>query len=389
MENRTIRMSLVEHRRALVIEGLLAGRVSEVDAACRLNLSTRQVRRLKRRVREDGSQGVIHRLRGRFSPRRTPDAVVVEVRELYDRLYGGWNMEHLGDRLKKAHGIILSREKLRQILIDHPLRPRRRKRRRHRRWRPRRDCEGELVQMDASIHPWLGKEGQKAVLISAVDDATGKVLCAEFFESAGTLANLALVKQMVRKYGIPESLYLDRATEYFPGDAAELEARERGEKAVTQFGRAMAELGTGMIKARSPQAKGRVERSFRTFQDRLVKELSLEGIKTRKEANHYLKSVFLPAYNRKFAGKAESKERSFVKVGRGFEYSRIFCVKEKRAVRNDYTISYKGERIQLEETSLRAGQKVEVRVWLDGSIHVYRKNKEINAQNVKALQKAC
>ena len=165
-----------------------------------------------------------------------------------------------------------------------------------------------------------------------------------------------------------------------------MEARERGEEAATQFGRVMKQLGVKMIKARSPQAKGRVERSFGTLQDRLVKELALEGITTRRKANRYLQGVFVPAYNRRFGVRAENTETAFVRVNRGFDYNGTFCLKETRVVHNDYCVSYNGERIQLDDKRLRAGQKVEVRTWLDGSVHVYRKGRPVRAR--KTLKRA-
>lgn len=382
MEDGTLRMSMREHLRNLVCQQMLRGQASEKEAGERLGLSVQQVRRLKKRVGQEGPGGVIHRLRGRPSARRTPEAVQEQVRELYEGKYAGWNMTHFSERLERAHGVVLSRERVREILVDDPSRPRRGRRRRHRRWRARRSREGELVQMDASIHPWLGEDGEEAVLISAIDDATGKVLWAEFFESDGTLENLAVVRQIMRRHGIPEGLYLDRSSKYFPEEGAALEAVERGEEAVTQFGRAMRELGVGMTKARSPQAKGRIERSFKTFQDRLVKELALEGIKRRDKANEYLRGVFVPEFNRRFAVRAQDKQRAFVKGPAGFDYNRVFCLKEVRTVQNDYTISYGGGKIQLEDTALYAGQKVEVRVWLDGSVHVYRKDRPVKAQKI-------
>jgi transposase len=365
---------------------MLRGEASEKEAAERLELSVRQVRRLKKRVGREGPRGVIHRLRGRPSARRTGDDIQLRIRELYQGRYSSWNMTHFSEKLASAHGIAVSRERVREILLDDPCRPRRNRRKRHRRWRARRGREGELVQMDASIHPWLGKDGEQAVLISAIDDATGKVLWAQCFQSDGTLENLAVVRRIVTRHGIPQELYLDRSTKYFPEEAAAEEARQRGQEAQTQFGRVMRELGIGMVKARSPQAKGRVERSFGTFQDRLVKELALEGIKTRDKANQYLRGVFLPDFNRRFAVRAQDKQSAFVRAPRQFDYNAVFCLKEVRTVQNDYTISYEGEKIQLEETALAAGQKVQVRVWLDASVHVYRKDKPVKAH--KILRKA-
>lgn len=382
MGDGTLRMSMREHLRYQVCGQMLRGEIGEREAGERLGLSVRQVRRLKKRVAAEGAVGVIHRLRGRPSARRTPEALRERVRQLYEGRYAGWNVTHLSEKLRSAHGIVLSRESVRRILLAEPSRPRRGRRRRHRRWRARRSREGELLQMDASVHAWLGEGGEEAVLISAVDDATGKAVWGEFFAVDGTLENLAVVKEVVKRRGIPQGLYLDRSPKYFPDEAVATEARERGREALTQFGRAMKELGVGMTRAGSPQGKGRVERSFRTFQDRLVKELALEGIKTREEANEYLHGVFLVEYNRRFAVEAGERESAFVRVPRGFDYNGVFCLKEVRTVQNDYTISYRGRKIQLEDTGLYSGRKVEVRVWLDGSIHVYRKGRPVKAKKL-------
>jgi transposase len=383
MGDGALEMSIKEHTRYVVCEGMLRGRTREKEAAERLGLSVRQVRRLKKRVGQEGPRGVIHRLRGRLSARRTPEAVEGEVRELYESRYAGWNITHFREKLESTHGVVLSREKVREIVLEDPCRPRRGRRRKHRRWRARRRRAGELVQMDGSEHAWLGEDGEEAVLISTIDDATSKSPWAEFFGSDGTLENLGVVKTIVRKHGIPQGLYVDGSSKYFAEEGAVLEARERGEEVLTQFGRAMKELGVEMIRARSPQAKGRIERSFKTFQDRLVKELALEGIKTIKEANEYLRKVFLPDFNRRFGVPAEDKESAYVKVPAGFDYNKVFCLKEVRTVQNDYTISYEGRKIQLEDTAVYAGQKVEVRVWLDGSVHVYRKDRPVKAQEIQ------
>jgi transposase len=385
MEDGALRMSMREHLRYQVCGRMLRGEISEVEAAGRLGLSVRQARRLKKRVLQEGAGGVVHRLRGRRSARRVGEEVEGRIRELYEGRYAGWNVTHFVEKLGEEHGITVSREKARQVLMEEASRPRRGRRRRHRRWRARRGREGELVQMDASIQPWLGRGGEEAVLISAVDDATGKMLWGEFFASDGTLENLSVMRGVVRRHGIPGEIYLDRSSKYFATDEAAAAARQRGGEALTQFGRAMKELGVRMVKAGSPQAKGRIERSFKTLQDRLVKELALEGIKTRREANEYLRKVFVPCYNARFGREAREKKRAFVKAGRGLDYRKVFCVKAPRQVQNDYTISYEGEKIQLEDSGLYAGQKVEVRVWLDGSVHVYRKDRPVRARKVARL----
>ncbi len=197
-----------------VCQQLLAGLMSEGETARRLELSVRQVRRLKKRAAESGAAGLVHRSRGRPSDRRTPAGVCHRIRPLYRDRYSGWNMTHFTERLTERHGIPVSRETTRGLLLAESSRPRRR--RRHRRWRPRRHREGALVQLDASTHAWLGEDRPRCALLGAIDDATRKVLWAELFSGDEVLPNLTVMKQ----------------------------------------------LGVTMIRSRSPQAKGRVERCF-------------------------------------------------------------------------------------------------------------------------------
>lgn len=384
MDNRIIRMTLQEGLRFQVCQQLVDGQMSEGDAARRLALSVRQVRRLKQRAAQEGASGLVHRSRGRPSGRRTPPSVCREIRRLYRERYTGWNMTHLAERLAAEHGIGVSRETLRGVLVEEPSRPHRRQRRRHRRWRARRRREGELVQLDASTHAWLGEDGPRCVLLCAIDDATSKVLWAELFAGDGVLPNLTVMKRIVQRQGIPEALYVDQHSIYFLTPEALAAARERGQQGLTQFGRVMKRLGVRMIRARSPQAKGRVERAFRTLQDRLIKELADAGIQEIAGANRYVRSTFVPRYNRRYAVPAEEPSPAFVKLEGRPDYNELFCLREGRQVQNDYTIPWHGKRLQLSgEPSLRAGHRVEVRTWLNGSIHVYFKGTKVSARRLR------
>jgi len=385
-QERTVCMSIRDSLRAGVCRQLMEGKLTEAEAAVRLSLSVRQVRRHKKRVREEGEGGVIHRSRGRESPRRTPEATREQVVKLYRETYSAWNMEHLREQLESAHEMGLSRETLRRVLLDEESRPCRRRGRRHHKWRERRSREAELVQWDTSIHPWFGAEGEKAVLILAVDDATSKILWAEFFEHDGVLENLAVLRSIVRKHGLFESVYADATSKFFLTEEDLLAARERGEEGLTQFGRVMKHLGIGMIKALSPQAKGRVERAFRTLQDRLIKELALYGIRTRAEGNRYLRKTFIPNYNRRFGVTAADLSDAWVKV-EPLDEPNTFCLRETRTVQNDLTISVEGERWQL-HGGVRAGEHVELRTRLGGSVHLYKKDHELAYHRIKRLAKA-
>lgn len=383
MGQRTIRMTRHEAFRYEICQQLISGELRESEAAERLELSVRQVRRLKKRAQEEGVSGLVHRSRGRASGRRLPSSTREGIVTLYRERYAGWNMTHFSERLSEKHGIEASRETVRGLLQDEASRPRRHQRRRHRRWRERRRRLGELVQLDASIHAWLGEGGEDAVLISAIDDATSRVLWAELFAHDGVLANLTVMKRLVQRHGIPGALYVDQDTTYFLDEAALTAARERGESGLTQFGKVMDRLGVRMIRAHSPQAKGRVERSFGTLQDRLIKELADEGITEIAAANRYLRGTFNPDYNRRFGVEAADATPAFVKPNPPLDYNAIFCLRETRQVRNDHTIPWKGERLQLlRGHGLRSGSRVEVRRWLDGSVHVYFKDEKVRTRRL-------
>lgn len=387
-DERTVCMTLRDSRRARVCGGLIEGKLSEADASSALQLSVRQVRRLKRRVKEEGEVGVIHRSRGRASPRRTADATRTEVERLYRERYSGWNIQHFSEWLSSEHGMTLSRETLRQILIHDESRPKHRAGKRHHKSRAPRAREGELLQWDTSIHAWLGEEGEKAVLIAAIDDATKKIIWAEFFEHDGLIENLTVLRAVVRKYGICNALYADGSSKFFPPDDEQIKAKERGDrKEFTQFGRVANELGIKLIRAGSPQAKGRVERSFRTNQDRLVKELALKGIKTRREANRYLRRIFIPHYNRLFAVAAADPYPFWERPEKPFDELNVFCIKDTRIVQNDLTISVDGERWQI-HSGVRSGQEVELRMRLDRSVHIYKKDKEVGYHRIKRVADA-
>jgi hypothetical protein len=240
--------------------------------------------------------------------------------------------------------------------------------------------------MDTSIHAWLGEEGETGVLISAVDDATSRILWAEFFEHNGVLENLTVIRDLVARYGLPASLYTDQHSIFFLCEEDALAARERREDGLTQFGEIMKRLGIERIPAGSPQAKGRLERSDRTLQDRLLKELRLEGIDTRVAANRYLHDTFIPKYNRTFAVEPADPDAAWVDAG-FIDEQDLFCLRETRVVQNDATLSVHGQTWQLERR-VRSGQKVELRTWLDGTVHVFKGDRQIRYHPVRKARSA-
>jgi hypothetical protein len=264
-------------------------------------------------------------------------------------------------------GIKLSDETLRKWLIEAGLWVKRRKRSGHRRWRERKECFGEMVQMDGSHHDWLEGRGPKLVIMGYIDDATNRVY-ARFYNYEGTVPAMDSFKRYIKKHGLPMSIYLDRHSTYKSTKKLTIEEELTGlEEPMSQFERALKELGVEVIHAYSPQAKGRIERLFGTLQDRLVKEMRLRSIKTKEEANDFLKG-YLPVYNKKFQFRAANDSNVHVKLPRGFDLDKYLCVKTRRTVRNDNTISYNNKLYQIE--GMVKVKKVSVEERVNGTMHI-------------------
>ena len=324
-------------RRLKVVEAVLEKRIRQRKAGEVLELSDRQVRRIAKRVRSEGSCGVLHRGRGRKSNRSHSEKFRQRVLGLYRRRYEGFGPSLAQEKLLEREGIKIGRETLRQLLMGERLWEGKRKSREHRVWRERRECLGEMVQMDGSHHDWLEGRGGKLVLMGYIDDATGRAF-GRFYEYEGTLPALDSFYHYAKRYGLPQSLYLDKHSTYKGWAKLSLEEQLAGcEERPTEFGRAMADLGVKLIHAHSPQAKGRVERLFGTFQDRLIKEMRLEGIKSLEEANRFL-GKYLPVYNRRFERKAKS-EADLHRPAPG-HLKRMVSIQTRHVLRQDNTIRH-------------------------------------------------
>src|SRR5437763_5663242 len=279
-----IPMSQRERDVLKVLHGVLKGERTQAEAARLLGISVRQARRIQRKLEAGGDGALVHGLRGRPSNRRLDAALRRSVVEAYRRRYADFGPTLASEKLAEE-GLVVCPQTLRRWLLEEGLWHRRRRRDPHRSRRPRRACFGELVQMDASEHDWLEGRGEQLVLISMVDDATSRVL-ARFYPADTVEAHLDLLGRWLRRHGRPVALYTDRHSIFEPQDKGKALP-----DAETQFGRALRELGIELIRARSPQAKGRVERSFGTAQDRWVKELRLAGVTTREGANALLERL--------------------------------------------------------------------------------------------------
>lgn len=371
----TVTLSQKEQTRLRVITEVGAGRWSVEEAARALGLSRRHVRRLRRRLGEEGVQAFMHGNRGRPSPHRLGDDVRAKVVELGAGRYAACNDSHLQELLLRNEGIVLSRASVQRLRRQAGQRPKQRRRPpRHRSHRDRRPQEGVLLQVDGSLHYWFGPKQPQASLLGAIDDATGKVVAALFREQEDAQGYFLLLRQVLKTRGIPLELYHDRHSIF--GDNSPrpwtIDEQLQGRREPTQFGRALEELGIMDIPAHSPEAKGRIERLWRTFQDRLVVELALAGIRDIKTANRFLPG-FLRRYNARFAQEAEEPGLAYRPLDPASDLDRILSFRYQRVVARDNTVRLDGRLIQIPPGPRRRSY-FNARVWvhefLDGGLGV-------------------
>jgi len=362
-----LRMSRKERDRLKVMDQLVKGRISQQQAAQWLALSVRQVRRLLRRYQAHGDAGLVHRLRGRPANNRIQPQVRECALELLRAKYADFGPTLASEHLAEDDALAVSRETVRGWMREAHLWAARRQGRPHRRRRPRRACLGELVQMDTSDHDWLEGRGERGVLITMIDDATGRKL-QRFYGADTTASNMDLIGRWMQRHGRPLALYTDWAGHF-------KQTPKRGHQAApgpTQIERALGELDIRLIAAHSPQAKGRVERSHGTDQDRLIKELRLAGIATLAAANEFLERVYLPRINAKFAV-APAGAADAHRSAAGYDLEAILSVQETRRVANDYTVAVDGVVWQIERGEIAGGlrgTRVIVERRLDGSLRL-------------------
>lgn len=336
-------MSRKEARRLYVLRKVLEGEIKQVAAAGMLSMSTRQIRRIVERIRDEGDEGVIHKLRGEESNRKTASKVKDKIIGLYRKKYEGFGPTLAAEKFQELDGIAISDETLRLWLIDSGDWKKARKRVCHRQWRERKGHQGEMVQMDGSHHDWFEGRGPKCVLMGYIDDATGETY-GRFYEYEGTMPAMDSFMRYTQEYGLPLSVYLDRHNTY---KSPKKESPE-DDKSLSQFERAMEELGVKVIHAYSPQAKGRIERLFGTLQDRLVKEMRLKGIKSIEEANAFLETYW-KEYNSRFTVEPRESADLHRKVTKGLNLQSSLCIKIERSLNNDFTVAYDNKFYQIED----------------------------------------
>ena len=364
-------MGAKERRLAVIMAGVQAGELNLVGAAAVLGLSYRQTKRVWRRYRTAGDAGLVHRLRGRPGPRRKPPELRAQVLARHAQRYPDFGPTLAAEYLARE-GWRVDHETLRRWLLAAGRWTVRRRRQRHRQWRERKPCFGAMVPLDGSHHDWF--EGRRApcVLMVMVDDATNRVW-AQFFEAETTHASDDMLEGWARRYGLPQSLYVDRDSIYRCEGVGSIAEQIAGKTPQTQFGRAMEKLGVQLILANSPQAKGRVERMNGVLQDRLVKALRLAGIDDLGRANAYLAQTYLPELNQRFQVPAASTADVHQAVPRGWQEALSWEV--ERVVQRDWTVVYQGRWYQLDRATAGlglAGQKVTVRRLRDGRIQLER-----------------
>lgn len=360
-----------------IITKLIAGSIGIGQARELLGLSVRQIKRLKRRVADHGADGILHGLRGKPAHNRIAETTVGEASKLLQEKYAAFGPTFAAEKLSEVHGIGLSDERVRQLMIADGLwKPKKKKENgQYRSWRPRKEWYGSLEQFDGSYHRWFEDRGEECCLLAAVDDAKGEITRAEFGQSESVVEVSSFWKSYVAEKGRPLAIYLDKYSTY------KINHRNAADNAelMTQFQRMMRELDIALITAHSPEAKGRIERLFGTLQDRLVKELRLAGISTIPEANTFLKT-YLPKFNVQF-GVPAVQEGDVHRPLAGTEKENldaIFSIQKMRRVRNDFTVQFENQWFQLERaqpcTVLR-NDTVLVEQRLDGTLHLRLRGK--------------
>lgn len=370
-------LSEKERTRLEVIRSLLAKEITNDHAARILGISTRQIKRLKKKVRSEGEQAVIHGLKGGPGNHRIDEAVKQKALSAIKEVYSDFKPTFATEKLEENHAIRISPETTRLWMIKEGLwRPRRQKQSAYRSWRPRKQYYGELIQFDGSYHQWFEDRysddsgNSEVCLLAAIDDATGQVTKATFSANEGVIAVFEFWKSYVLIHGKPLAIYLDSFSTYKISYKGATDNKEL----MTQFERAMKDLSIELITAHSPEAKGRVERLFGTLQDRLVREMRLEKINTPYDGNKFLTDLYVQKFNTKFSVTPEKEgdlHRLLSETDRR-NLNRIFSIQSTRRINNDFTIQFKNNWYQLLEvqpTTVRARDIILVEEWLDQTLH--------------------
>ena len=390
MDRDKIVMSQRQLQRWHVMGLVEAGKITLKEAGEKIGVSYRQAKRVRKAVRLRGPKGVIHGNTGRAPSNKIAETLRQRVLSLSRERYWDLNDAHFGEKLREQEEIALSRETIRKIRRGAAVLPKRRRRgKKHRKRRERMAQEGWMVLWDGSPHLWFGPEHPPCCLLAAMDDATGKIVAAQFFPFEGTAGYLWLLRHMIKQYGIPVSIYQDRhGSLHRNDDYWSLEEQLAGRQEPTQVGLALEALGIRPIFALSPQAKGRMERVFGILQDRLIAELRLAGIHASKEANAFLPK-FLKSLNQKFSVAPRDSEKAWRRLPSGLDLDRIVSIQYRCVVGNDNAVRLGDLVLDIAPGPQRrsyAKDKVEVRQLLDGSWRIYHQDQLIAKHRSTALE---
>ena len=386
-----------EQEKATILNSAIMGRITNAQAAKQLRLSVRQVKRAKAGVRKEGAVGLVHKLKGRISNHAFPEDLRAKAVEIIKESYADFKPGFAAEKLQATHDMPMTSQTIRVWMTEAGIWKTRKQKDIgiHRSWRPRKEYYGEMQQFDGSYHLWfenrlVDKAGSpiEVCLLASIDDATGKITKATFAPNEGVHAVFTFWKEYVEEKGKTLSIYLDKFSTYKINHKAAVDNSDL----MTQFERAMQDLNIYLISAHSPQAKGRIERLFGTLQDRLVKEMRLAQINTPEKGNTFLKEVFIPKFNEKFAviaAKTGSVHNSLTSTDKD-NIDRIFSIHSLRIINNDFTIQFKNNWYQLTEiqtTTVRAKDKVLIEEWLDKSIHFSLRKKYLSYIELPARPK--
>jgi transposase len=374
-------MSQKERTRLGVMKQIEAKRLSLVAAAALLRLSYRQLKRVWRRYCREGDAGLVHQGRGRSSNRQADPKVRERIIQRYEQRYADFGPTLAAEHLERE-GLRVDHETLRRWLLSKGLWLVKRRRQKHRQWRERKACFGELVQMDGSHHDWFEGRRAKAVLMVMIDDATNRTY-ARFFEEETTHAAYDTFERYVRRYGLPQALYVDRDSIYRTERQPSLAEQLADEAPLTQFGRAMRKLGVDLQLAYSPQAKGRVERRNGLLQDRLVKEMRLAGISDLETANEFLEKNFLPLLNQRFWMKPA--QPADVHRSAPWNLNEVLSWEHLRVVQRDWSVGWEGRwwQIDIRHEGLNlAGRAVTVRQLRNGTVQLVWRGQKLRCRQL-------
>jgi len=383
--NKLITMTQKEARHYDIIKELISKKINGTDASKQLELSLRQVKRLKANVMRLGIKGVINSNRGRPGNRKMDQKIVEKAKKSLNEKYSDFNPLLAQEHLRDDDNICTNKETVRKWMIEENLwQPRKKSSIKKHFWRERKDNYGEMQQFDGSYHDWFeGKNieevGEEQCLLLAVDDAKGTITHAKFDKNEGVVAVFNFWKEYFEEHGLPMSIYLDKFSTYKINHKNAVDNKDL----MTQFERAMRQLGVRVIHANSPQAKGRVEKMNGTLQRRLVKEMRLANINTIVEANKYLKEIFIPKFNAQFGVVAKRKANLHKKLSKEQKNSleQIMSIQSERIVNNDYTVRFKGRYHQLEEVqpvTVYKRTRVTIEKHVNGELKIFLRNKYLN-----------